>query len=150
MPWYCTAEAKSEADPSEAEDSPLFAEVKETGVASQTNGDDSEPKQKIQQDKNGSGSTQSTYSYEQLKAITGNAATGIDLKWREVCSAIYVLSWFLSIFPEHIHVLTLQFLRLICRIMSSRRYSVWKKKHSINYQSGSKTWRRRKLVYSKC
>ncbi|KAA3465195.1 villin-3-like [Gossypium australe] len=73
----------SEADPSEAEDSQLVAEAKETGVASQTNGDDSEPNQKIPQDENGSGSNQSAYSYEQLKAITGNAATGIDLKRRE-------------------------------------------------------------------
>ncbi|PPR82507.1 hypothetical protein GOBAR_AA38211 [Gossypium barbadense] len=77
------SEAQSEADPSEAEDSQLVAEAKETGVASQTNGDDSEPNQKIPQDENGSGSTQSAYSYEQLKAITGNAATGIDLKRRE-------------------------------------------------------------------
>ncbi|KAB2046319.1 hypothetical protein ES319_D01G224900v1 [Gossypium barbadense] len=77
------SEAQSEADPSEAEDSQLVAEAKEAGVASQTNGDDSEPKQKILQDENGSGSTQSAYSYGQLKAITGNAATGIDLKRRE-------------------------------------------------------------------
>ncbi|XVE75601.1 hypothetical protein DITRI_Ditri12bG0106500 [Diplodiscus trichospermus] len=71
-------EAKSEADPSEAEDSQEVA-VAETGVVSETNGVDSEPKQ----DENGSGSTQSTFSYDQLKAKSENPVTGIDFKRRE-------------------------------------------------------------------
>ncbi|KAK8609209.1 hypothetical protein V6N13_025515 [Hibiscus sabdariffa] len=71
------SETKSEADPSEFEDSQEVAEAKETSVVPETKGVDSEPKQKIQLDENG------TYSYEQLKAISGNAVTGIDLKRRE-------------------------------------------------------------------
>ncbi|KAK8705342.1 hypothetical protein V6N13_048946 [Hibiscus sabdariffa] len=71
------SETKSEADPSEVVDSQEVAEAKETNVVPETNGVDSEPKQKIQLDENG------TYSYEQLKAISGNAVTGIDLKRRE-------------------------------------------------------------------
>ncbi|XWS66337.1 hypothetical protein CRYUN_Cryun05aG0191000 [Craigia yunnanensis] len=75
-------EAKSEVDPSEAEDSQEVAEA-ETGVVSETNGEDSEPKQEIEQDEHGSGSTQSTFSYEQLKAKSENPVTGIDFKHRE-------------------------------------------------------------------
>ncbi|GMJ02336.1 villin 2 [Hibiscus trionum] len=73
------SETKSEADPSEVEDSQEVAEAKETSVIpeAETKGVDSEPKQKIQMDENG------TYSYEQLKAISGDAVTGIDLKRRE-------------------------------------------------------------------
>ncbi|KAL4272911.1 hypothetical protein GQ457_13G011210 [Hibiscus cannabinus] len=71
------SETKSEADPSEVQDSQEVAEAKETNVVPETNGVDSEPKQKIQLDENG------TYSYEQLKAISRNAVTGIDLKRRE-------------------------------------------------------------------
>ncbi|KAE8683603.1 Villin-3 [Hibiscus syriacus] len=71
------SETKSEAYPSEVEDSQEVAEAKETSVAPETNGLDSEPKQKIQLDENG------TYSYEQLKAISGNAVTGINLKRTE-------------------------------------------------------------------
>ncbi|KAK8649261.1 hypothetical protein V6N13_129992 [Hibiscus sabdariffa] len=71
------SETKSGADTSEVGDSQEFAEAKETNVVPETNGVDSEPKQKIQLDENG------TYSYEQLKAISGNAVTGIDLKRRE-------------------------------------------------------------------
>ncbi|XVF07215.1 hypothetical protein REPUB_Repub06bG0119400 [Reevesia pubescens] len=75
-------EAKSEVDPSE-EDSQEVAEAKETAVVSETNGEESEPKQEIEQDENGSGSTQSTFSYEQLKAKSENPVTGIDFKRRE-------------------------------------------------------------------
>ncbi|XP_039022972.1 villin-2-like isoform X1 [Hibiscus syriacus] len=71
------SETKSEADPSEVENSKEVAKAKETSVAPETNGEDSEPKQKIQLDENG------TYSYEQLKAISGSAVTGIDLKRKE-------------------------------------------------------------------
>ncbi|MBA0552287.1 hypothetical protein Golob_023113, partial [Gossypium lobatum] len=44
---------------------------------------DSEPKQEREQDENGNGSTQSTFSYEQLKAKSENPVTGIDFKRRE-------------------------------------------------------------------
>ncbi|XWS59111.1 hypothetical protein CRYUN_Cryun08bG0094200 [Craigia yunnanensis] len=77
------SEAKSEVDPSEGEDSQEVAEAKETDVVSETNGEDSEPKQEIEQDENGSGSTQSTFSYDQLKAKSENPVTGIDFKRRE-------------------------------------------------------------------
>ncbi|XWS43130.1 hypothetical protein CRYUN_Cryun16bG0075900 [Craigia yunnanensis] len=77
------SEAKSEVDPSEAEDSQEIAEAKETDVVSATIGEDSEPKQEIEQDETGSGSTQSTFSYEQLKAKSENPVTGIDFKRRE-------------------------------------------------------------------
>ncbi|XP_022766662.1 villin-2-like isoform X1 [Durio zibethinus] len=77
------SEAKSEVDPSEAEDSQEVAEDKETGVVSETDGEDSEPKQEIEHDENGSGSTQITFSYEQLKAKSDNPVTGIDFKRRE-------------------------------------------------------------------
>ncbi|XP_021281509.1 villin-3 isoform X1 [Herrania umbratica] len=76
-------EAKSEVDPSEAEDSQEVAEAKETVVVSETNGDNSEPKQELEQDENGSGSSQSTFSYDQLKAKSDNPVTGIDFKRRE-------------------------------------------------------------------
>ncbi|XP_039010852.1 villin-2-like [Hibiscus syriacus] len=49
----------------------------ETSVVPKTNGVDSESKQKIELDENG------TYSYEQLKAVPGNAVTGINLKRKE-------------------------------------------------------------------
>ena len=100
MHWDCTAEAKSELDPSEAEDSQEVAEAKETDVVSETNGEDSEPKQEIEQDETGSGSTQSTFSYEQLKAKSENPVTGIDFKRREVCPAIDVFKFALS-FSEY-------------------------------------------------
>ncbi|XP_022742884.1 villin-2-like isoform X2 [Durio zibethinus] len=75
-------EAKNEVDPSEAEDSQEVAEAG-TAVVSETNGEDLEPKQEIEQDENGSRSTQSTFSYEQLKAKSENPVTGIDFKRRE-------------------------------------------------------------------
>ncbi|TYJ46547.1 hypothetical protein E1A91_A02G127400v1 [Gossypium mustelinum] len=76
-------EAKSEVDPSELADSREVPEAKETGVVSETSGEDSEPKQEREQDENGNGSTQSTFSYEQLKAKSENPVTGIDFKRRE-------------------------------------------------------------------
>ncbi|MBA0701144.1 hypothetical protein Goari_022637, partial [Gossypium aridum] len=82
-PPHCTAEAKSEVDPSELADSQEVPEAKETGVVSETSGEDSEPKQEREQDENGNGSTQSTFSYEQLKAKSENPVTGIDFKRRE-------------------------------------------------------------------
>ncbi|GMI63366.1 villin 2 [Hibiscus trionum] len=75
-------EAKSEVDSSEIAELQEVPEAKETGV-SEINGEDSEPKQEREQDENGSGSTQSTFSYEQLKAKSENPVTGIDFKRRE-------------------------------------------------------------------
>ncbi|XP_039057166.1 villin-2-like isoform X1 [Hibiscus syriacus] len=72
-------EAKSEVDPSEIE----VPEANETGIVSETNGEDSEPKKESEQNENGSGSTQSTFSYDQLKAKSENPVTGIDFKRRE-------------------------------------------------------------------
>ncbi|XVF75780.1 hypothetical protein PTKIN_Ptkin13bG0214500 [Pterospermum kingtungense] len=77
------SEAKSEVDPSEAEDSQEIAQA-ETGLASGKIGEYSEPKQETeQQEENGSGGTQSTFSYDQLKAKSENPVTGIDFKRRE-------------------------------------------------------------------
>ncbi|KAE8694796.1 Villin-3 [Hibiscus syriacus] len=58
-------------------DSQEASEAMETSVVPKTNGVDSESKQKIELDENG------TYSYEQLKAVPGNAVTGINLKRKE-------------------------------------------------------------------
>lgn len=96
MHWDCTAEAKSEVDPSEIADSQEVPEAKETGVVSETSGEDSEPKQEREQDENGNGSTQSTFSYEQLKVKSENPVTGIDFKRREVCLTIYSFKFTLS------------------------------------------------------
>ncbi|KAA8517109.1 hypothetical protein F0562_017402 [Nyssa sinensis] len=79
------AEAKNETTLSELEDSKEASEV-ETEVVepvSESNGDDSVPKQEVEQDENGSESNQSTFSYEQLKAHSENPVTGIDFKRRE-------------------------------------------------------------------
>ncbi|XVF75782.1 hypothetical protein PTKIN_Ptkin13bG0214500 [Pterospermum kingtungense] len=96
------SEAKSEVDPSEAEDSQEIAQA-ETGLASGKIGEYSEPKQETeQQEENGSGGTQSTFSYDQLKAKSENPVTGIDFKRREVCPALMFLGslfiFFLNVF----------------------------------------------------
>lgn len=103
MHWDCTAEARSEVDPYEAEDSQEIAQA-ETGVVSEKIGEDSEAQQESKQE-NGSGSTQSTFSYEQLKAKSENPVTGIDFKRREVCPAFDVLKFTLYLFSEYFHVL---------------------------------------------
>lgn len=82
-----TGEAKSEVDPSEVEDSQEVAEL------SETNEEDSEPKQEIDDDENESGDIHSTFGYEQLKAKSENPVAGIDLKRREVCFAIDVFKF---------------------------------------------------------
>ncbi|KAK8562117.1 hypothetical protein V6N13_148759 [Hibiscus sabdariffa] len=74
-------EAKSEVDSSEIAEFQEVPEAKETGL-SEINVD-SEQKKEREQDENGSGSTQSTFSYEQLKAKSENPVTGIDFKRRE-------------------------------------------------------------------
>ncbi|GMP86846.1 hypothetical protein CsSME_00039475 [Camellia sinensis var. sinensis] len=77
---------KSENALSEVEDSKEDSEVKETEVAEpveESNGDDSESKQDVEQDENGSETNLSTFSYEQLRAHSENPVTGIDFKRRE-------------------------------------------------------------------
>ncbi|KAK6151304.1 hypothetical protein DH2020_013939 [Rehmannia glutinosa] len=76
---------KSE-DAVEIEDSKEVSEVKETDTVEsvvETNGDDSGSKPDTEQDENGSESSRSTFSYEQLKAKSDNPVTGIDFKRRE-------------------------------------------------------------------
>jgi hypothetical protein len=77
-------EAKSENDQSETEHPQEVAAIKETeevAARSESNGEDSEPKQETVQE-NDSKSGQ-TFSYDQLKARSDNPATGIDFKRRE-------------------------------------------------------------------
>uniref|UniRef100_A0A2P2MLP7 HP domain-containing protein n=1 Tax=Rhizophora mucronata TaxID=61149 RepID=A0A2P2MLP7_RHIMU len=81
---YLPAEGKSET--SEAEGSEEVSEVKdreEVASVSESIGEESEPKQGAQQDENASGSSQSTFSYDRLKAHSENPVTGIDFKRRE-------------------------------------------------------------------
>ncbi|GFY80564.1 villin 3 [Actinidia rufa] len=80
------AGTKSENALSEFEDSREVSEVKETEEGepvSESNGDDSGPKQYVEQDENGSETSQSTFRYERLKAHSDNPVTGIDFKRRE-------------------------------------------------------------------
>ncbi|XP_059646291.1 villin-3 isoform X1 [Cornus florida] len=79
------AETKSENTHSEVENSKDASEV-ETEVlkpVSESNGEDSGPKQEAVQDENGCESGRSTFSYEQLKAHSDNPVSGIDFKRRE-------------------------------------------------------------------
>ncbi|KAL3819793.1 hypothetical protein ACJIZ3_005698 [Penstemon smallii] len=79
------APVKSE-DSVEVEDSKDISEVKETEAVEpvlETNGEDSSSKTEIDQDENGSECSQSTFSYEQLRAKSDNPVTGIDFKRRE-------------------------------------------------------------------
>jgi hypothetical protein len=85
--WLLAVEAKSENDQSETEHPQEVAAIKETeevAARSESNGEDSEPKQETVQE-NDSKSGQ-TFSYDQLKARSDNPATGIDFKRREVGS----------------------------------------------------------------
>lgn len=82
-----SASVKDE-DVAEHEDPKNAFKVKETETtepAPETNGEDSGSKPEIEQDENGSETTQSTFSYEQLRAKSENPVTGIDFKRREVC-----------------------------------------------------------------
>jgi hypothetical protein len=71
-----SADAKSENAPSEGDGE--AKDLEEVTTISESNGDDSEPK-----DDNGGESTGSTFSYDQLKAKSENPVTGIDFKRRE-------------------------------------------------------------------
>ncbi|XP_011078908.1 villin-3-like [Sesamum indicum] len=79
------APGKSE-EAAEIEDSEEVSEVKETETVEpipESYEDDSGPKSDTDQDENGSESSQSTFSYDQLKAKSDNPVTGIDFKRRE-------------------------------------------------------------------
>lgn len=78
-PAETSAEAKSDKAFSETDGSQEVPEVKETDAGSSASV--SEPKQ--EQDENGSESSQSTFSYDQLRAKSENPVTGIDFKRRE-------------------------------------------------------------------
>ncbi|XP_075517790.1 villin-3-like [Primulina tabacum] len=73
-------------DSSEIENSKEVVEVKESETIepiTETNVEDSGSKPDIDQDKNNTETSQSTFSYEQLKAKSDNPVTGIDYKRRE-------------------------------------------------------------------
>ncbi|KAK6124846.1 hypothetical protein DH2020_041406 [Rehmannia glutinosa] len=79
------ASVKSE-DAFEIEDSKEVSKVNETETvepAPETNGGDTGSKPEIDQDENVSESSQSTFSYDQLRAKSDNPVTGIDFKRRE-------------------------------------------------------------------
>ncbi|KAK2976889.1 hypothetical protein RJ640_010812 [Escallonia rubra] len=73
-------------DDAEVDDSKEAYEVKETRIfepVSDSNGEESGPKPGAEEDEIGSESSQTTFSYEQLKAKSDNPVTGIDFKRRE-------------------------------------------------------------------
>lgn len=82
--------SKNGSASAEAEDAKAASEVEVTQT-DQTNGEVSDPKpeavlesQETEQDESGGESTQTTFSYEQLRAKSENPVTGIDFKRREV------------------------------------------------------------------
>ncbi|KAL6987152.1 Villin-2 [Sarracenia purpurea var. burkii] len=81
------AGTKNENALSEVEDSNGDSEVKKTEDVAEpvleSNGNDSRSQTEAEQDANGSETSQSTFSYEQLKAHSDNPVTGIDFKRRE-------------------------------------------------------------------
>ncbi|KAA8518168.1 hypothetical protein F0562_015642 [Nyssa sinensis] len=79
------AETKTENTFTEVDDSKEASEV-ETQVVEpvlESNGEDSGPKQEVDQYENASENSGSTFSYDQLKAHSDNPVTGIDFKRRE-------------------------------------------------------------------
>ncbi|KAJ4823941.1 Villin-2 [Turnera subulata] len=75
-----------ETENPEAEDGEDVGEPKENeevASVSESIGEDSEVKEDSQQDENENESTQSTFSYDQLRARSENPVTGIDFKRRE-------------------------------------------------------------------
>ncbi|KAG8648905.1 hypothetical protein MANES_08G051200v8 [Manihot esculenta] len=85
-PPETTCSGKSDNSLSEEEIPEAAAEVKETeevASVSESTGEDSEPKQDMEQKENGNGSSGSTFSYDRLKARSDNPVTGIDFKRRE-------------------------------------------------------------------
>lgn len=86
------AETKSESGNSETGGPEEAAEAKETQeLASETGSNgDLEPKQKDVEDGKDSQSSQSTFSYDQLKTKSNNPVSGIDFKRREVSLDLHV------------------------------------------------------------
>ena len=91
--WYkilCHAAPKeTENTPSEvAEESPAVPEVQETESVDppvpESKAEESVSKDEPEQEETASGSTRSTFTYEQLRARSENPVTGIDFKRREV------------------------------------------------------------------
>lgn len=85
--WIILAAAIKSEDAPEVEDSKEALEVKETETVEpipETDGDNSGSKPKSDPDENGSETTQSTFTYDELKAKSDNPVTGIDFKSREV------------------------------------------------------------------
>ncbi|XP_057467993.1 villin-2-like [Actinidia eriantha] len=81
-----SAGTKSENVLSEVEDSTEGGEIKEAEVTESvldSNGNDSGSKQEAEKDANGSETSQSTFSYEQLRAHSDDPVTAIDFKRRE-------------------------------------------------------------------
>ncbi|KAK6125209.1 hypothetical protein DH2020_041053 [Rehmannia glutinosa] len=80
-----TAEQKRSPDVSPARSSrgPPSEASPPVEPAPETNGDDTGSKPEIDQDENVSESSQSTFSYDQLRAKSDNPVTGIDFKRRE-------------------------------------------------------------------
>lgn len=62
-------------------------EPTEEGSISVSNGEDSEVAQHSKLDENGG---ETTFSYERLKAKSGNPVRGIDYKQREVCEVVFI------------------------------------------------------------
>ncbi|XP_016494290.1 villin-2 [Nicotiana tabacum] len=75
----------NEVSTAEIEDSKEVPERKEieTVEPAETDGEDVGPKPEPEQDETGNDSSQTTFSYERLKAKSENPVTGIDLKRRE-------------------------------------------------------------------
>lgn len=139
-------EEKSESAYSETEGSVDIGEVKEVGEDAQNSF--IEPNQSTGQSENDTESTQSTFSYDQLKAKSDNPVTGIDFKRREVGSyfAFNILTSFSIIWCLKSH--TIWSHRPISRTKSFRPFSRLQRKASISCRSGSKTCRRRNSISS--
>ena len=87
------AEPKAEYACFESDASEKVGDVKEAEVVpvSESNGEDSETKQVTEQDENGSETSRSTFSFDQLKARSDNPVTEIDFKGREFCLVMNVI-----------------------------------------------------------
>eukprot|EP00257_Ricinus_communis_P027532 XP_025014946.1 villin-3 [Ricinus communis] len=85
-PPEATFSPEGKSENSEVENPEEVSEVKETeevASVSESVGEDSETKQDTEQDDKSNQSTDSTFSYDQLKAHSENPVTGIDFKRRE-------------------------------------------------------------------
>lgn len=144
-----SAEAKSETAYSETEGSQDGVEVKEAEEVAPVseNSEDLEPKQETVQDENDGETSLSTFSYDQLKAKSENPVTGIDFKRREVGPIANAPTPLKSLSFWYLNFLSFFYIRPIFQRRSSRLYLGLQRKPSINCQSGSKTCRKRSLIY---